>query len=76
MDASMLDPMKAAFTGGFAQADCGNTVHGRLDAMTPGRNTVGGSGRDHSSAAAVPAPASLWTMALGLGLLAWCRRGR
>jgi len=67
---------KAGGDGGFAQADYASTVHFYLDAATPGANTVGTSGYDYASAAAVPEPATLWTLAAGLGFLAWRRRGR
>jgi hypothetical protein len=59
---------------GFAQADYSNTVHFYLDALTPGANTVSTSGYDYAMAAAVPEPASLWTLGAGLGFLAWRRR--
>jgi hypothetical protein len=65
----------AAFSqGGFAQADYSDTVQVHLDALTPGANTVGTSGYDYASAAAVPEPASAWSLAGGLAWLAWRRR--
>jgi hypothetical protein len=76
IDADSYVTTASGGAGGYAEANYASTVHFYLDAATPGANTVGGSGYDYATAAAVPEPASLWTLALGLGFLAWRRRGR
>lgn len=60
----------------FAQIDYSNTVHFYLDALTPGANTVGTSGYDYASPAAVPLPASAWMFGSGLLGLAGMARKR
>ena len=59
---------------GFARTDYSNTVHFYFDALTPGANTLSASGHDYALAAAVPEPPIVWTLGVGLGLLAWRRR--
>jgi hypothetical protein len=66
----------ASGSGGVSDADYQNTVHVYLDAVTPGANTISTGGYDFATAAAVPEPASLWTLGTGLGFLAWRRRSR
>jgi hypothetical protein len=52
-----------------AVADYHDTLIAHLDAVTPGANTVGISGFDYATAAAVPEPASAWLLLGGCGLL-------
>jgi hypothetical protein len=76
IDADTYINTAAGGDGGFAKSDYSSTVHVYLDAATPGANTVGTSGYDYATPAAVPEPASLWTLGMGLGFLAWRRRRR